>query len=265
MPGIGIHELFHGFNERNGEINMFVQDAQIIEHIAIAKDIYKLTLKTSIAKVAKAGQFVQVEVPGYFLRRPISICRILDQDRIVLVYRTVGEGTKKLSTLEKGKINVFGPLGHGFPIEGKDALLIGGGIGVPPLLETAAQFKQIHQRVIVVNGFNSAQDVILETEFKALGCETFTATMDGSYGAKGTVLDAIANNHIDLKYVLACGPKAMLKAIQNTYQDGYISLEERMACGMGACMGCVTKDVDGNALRICHEGPVFPLGKVVIS
>lgn len=265
MPGIGVDELFHGFHERNGEIMMLVEEAQIVEHITIAKDIYKLTLQTSIARFARAGQFVQVEIPGFFLRRPISICRILNAERIVLVYRTVGEGTKKLSTIKEGKVNLFGPLGNGFPIEERDVLLIGGGIGVPPLLETAAQYKAGNRSVIAVLGFNSAADVILETEFKALGCQTYTATMDGSYGTRGTVLDAIRKNNIDFSFVMACGPKAMLKAVQNAYQDGYISLEERMACGMGACMGCVTKDIDGNALRICKEGPVFPIGKVVLS
>lgn len=244
---------------------MKIDDAKIIEHIQIGEGVYKMTLATCIAEKVQCGQFVEVEVPGYFLRRPISVCEVLENNRIVLVYKVVGDGTNVLSSLPVAtNVNIFGPLGTGFPIRENSVLLIGGGVGVPPLLETAKQYKKLNQRVVAVLGFNTTKDVILETEFKALGCETFVATMDGSYGTKGTVLDAIADNQIDLQYVLSCGPLPMLKAVSNKYKNGYISLEARMACGIGACMGCVVKDIHENSLRVCKDGPVFEIGKVVL-
>ena len=240
--------------------------ALIKENICIAADVYRMVLKTPIAKEASCGQFVQVQVPGFFLRRPISICEIKDMETLVLVYKVVGEGTKVMSTMEAGdKVNIFGPLGKGFPVMDRDVLLVGGGVGVPPLLETAKRYIAAGHSVTAVLGFNDESSIMLEDEFRQLGCEVYTATMDGSCGTKGTVIDAIRENGIKETFVLSCGPVPMLKAVDQNYSEGYISLESRMACGFGACMGCVVKDRQGEALRVCRDGPVFEIGKVVLE
>lgn len=239
--------------------------SRIIENTNIARDVYRMVLSTSIAKDVQCGQFVQVEVPNYFLRRPISVSEVVDENTLVIVYKVVGDGTKVLSQLkENEEVSLFGPCGTGFPINDEDVTLVGGGVGVPPLLETAKQYLSNNHKVNVVLGFNSKDDMILKEDFEKLGCEVTIATMDGSIGTQGTVIDAINQNNIEVNFVLACGPLPMLKAIQNTYSHGYISLESRMACGMGACMGCVVKDKEDNALRVCKDGPVFEIGKVVL-
>lgn len=238
--------------------------AKILKNECIGKDVYQMTLQTSIAKEVCCGQFVEVEVPGFFLRRPISVCEVKDSETIVLVYKVVGQGTEYMSQMKEETISLFGPCGTGFPVEEKEVLLVGGGVGVPPLLETAKQYQKKNQKITVVLGFNSKEDIILFDSFKAITDQVYVATMDGSVGTKGTVIDAIQANHITCEYVLSCGPLPMLKAINQQYTDGCISLEARMACGMGACMGCVVKDKDGNSLRVCKDGPVFPIGKVVL-
>ena len=244
---------------------MKTEQAVILENVYIAKDTWKMTLQTSIAGEASCGQFVQVQVPGFYLRRPISICRIPADDRIVLVYKTVGDGTLKMSEMKAGEtLDLFGPLGTGFPVEDRDVMVIGGGVGVPPLLETAARYIADGHHVTAVLGFNDAQSVILADEFRKLGCDVYTAAMDGSCGTRGTVIDAIRENSITETFVLSCGPLPMLKAVSENYSDGYISLESRMACGMGACMGCVIKDQEGGSLRVCKDGPVFAIGKAVL-
>ena len=145
----------------------------------------------------------------------------------------------------EGQLDIFGPLGNGFPIEDKEeVLLIGGGVGVPPLYETAKQYLSKNARVTVVLGANDADSVFYVDEFKTLGCDVYVATMDGSLGTKGTALDVIKENNVTCPFVLSCGPLPMLKAINEQYSEGYISLEARMACGLGACMGCVVKDVE---------------------
>ena len=244
---------------------MKTEMALIMENRQIAADTWKMVLKTTIASETGCGQFVQVQVPGYFLRRPISVCRVLNEEHLVLIYKVVGDGTARMAEMSAGEsVDLFGPLGHGFPIEDRDVLLIGGGVGVPPLLETAARHIKAGHHVTAVLGFNDASGIILEQQFRELGCDVYTATMDGSAGTKGTVMDAIRQNDINEEYVLSCGPLPMLKAVSNAYQKGYVSLEARMACGMGACMGCVVKDNDGESLRVCKDGPVFAIGKVVL-
>ncbi len=243
------------------------EQAIIKKQTQLTNDIWKMDLTCELAKEAQPGQFVQVQVPGYYLRRPISIHRI-DDNQISIIYKVVGDGTHVLSTLEEGQeVNVFGPLGTGFPVEKKDhVVLIGGGVGVPPLFQTAKAYLAQGTRVDVVLGFNDVSQVFLEEEFKSIGCNVVVATMDGSYGTKGTVMDAIDQNKIDVDFLLSCGPLPMLRALQNTYTNGYISLEARMACGIGACMGCVVDASDGGpSLRVCKDGPVFALGKVVLQ
>lgn len=244
---------------------MRTETAKITDNRKIAADTWKMVLKTSLAAETGCGQFVQVQVPGYFLRRPISVCRVLDDEHLVLIYKVVGDGTARMAEMMAGEsLDLFGPLGHGFPIEERNVLLIGGGVGVPPLLETAARHIQAGHHVTAVLGFNDAESIILEQQFRQLGCDVYVATMDGSYGTRGTVMDAIRKNDIHEEYVLSCGPLPMLKAVSSAFQKGYVSLEARMACGMGACMGCVVKDQEGESLRVCKDGPVFAIGKVVL-
>lgn len=230
----------------------------------IAPDIYAMCVQTGIAPEVTPGQFVQVQVPGFFLRRPISVCDVSDQT-LTLVYRTAGDGTKVMSQMKEGGIiNLFGPLGNGFPVVDREVLLIGGGIGVPPLLLTAKAYRKAGQAVHAVLGFNTAAEIILADSFRQIGCDVHIACMDGSSGVRGTALDAVRKDDIRTSFVLSCGPLPMLKAVSSQYEDGFISMESRMACGMGACMGCVIQDQEGNSLRVCKDGPVFPLGKVVL-
>lgn len=237
--------------------------AKIVSNVEIAKDIWKMELKTGLASEAKPGQFIEITVPGFYLRRPISISEI-KEDSLVIIYKVLGHGTDKMTTLS-GELDIFGPLGNGFPIEDQDeVILIGGGVGVPPLYETAKQYLNKGTKVNVVLGANDANSVFYVDEFKALGCFTYVATMDGSLGTEGTALDAIKENNVTCDFVLSCGPLPMLKAINDQYSKGYISLEARMACGLGACMGCVVKDVEGHSMRVCKDGPVFEIGKVAL-
>lgn len=243
------------------------ENAIILSNIEIAKDIWRMEIKTTFAQKAKPGQFIEISVPGFYLRRPISICEIKEkEDILVIIYKVLGQGTEKMTELSSGdSLDVFGPLGNGFPIEDIDkVLLVGGGVGVPPLYETAKQYRLKGTQVDVVLGFNDKDAIFYKEEFEQLGCNVEIATMDGSFGTKGTVLDAIKANNINTDFISACGPLMMLKALDATYSKGYISLEARMACGLGACMGCVVKDKDGNSLRVCKDGPVFEVGKVAL-
>ncbi|MBR3356906.1 MAG: dihydroorotate dehydrogenase electron transfer subunit [Solobacterium sp.] len=243
---------------------MRTEQAVIRENRCIAPDVYAMVLECTIAEEVKCGQFVQVEVPGFFLRRPISVCEC-GEGSLTLVYRTAGEGTAVMSRMKAGDtLSLFGPLGNGFPLQRRDVLLIGGGVGVPPLVETAKAYRAAGMDVTVCLGFADAKSAILTERFQELGCRVIIATMDGSLGTKGTVIDALQEAGIHDAFILACGPMPMLKAVSNQFSDGYISLEERMACGMGACMGCVIPDQEGNAMRICKDGPVFAIGKAVL-
>lgn len=246
---------------------MQAADVRVTENIKIAKDTYKMTMEWEKSSTMRPGQFVNVQVDGFMLRRPISISLVPDRRHFVIVYKIVGEGTAKLSQVKAGDIiNIFGPLGSSYPIhdDTDSILLIGGGVGVPPLLEIARVYKKIRMKTYVVLGFNDGESVFYEEEFKKLGCEVYVATMDGSYGVKGTVMDAIEAADIDSTFVYCCGPVPMLKAVEAKYTKGYMSFESRMACGMGACMACVAKDKKEENMyhRICKEGPVFPIGKV---
>lgn len=238
----------------------------ILSNEKIAKDTYRMEIAAGMANDMKPGQFVNVKIDGFMLRRPISISSIED-NKFVIVYKVVGDGTLELSkkTLNQ-KIDVFGPLGSFYPIHDdiEEVLLIGGGVGVPPLYELAKQCRKKNKEVNVVLGFNDKDSVFYEEEFKKLGCNVVVATMDGSYGVKGTVMDAIKEKNITCDYTYSCGPRPMLKAVESTYTKGYMSFESRMACGMGACMACVAKDKKEENMyhRICKEGPVFPIGKV---
>lgn len=240
----------------------------VTDNRKIAKDTYRMEFDYDNARHMRAGQFVNLKIDGYMLRRPISISDVIDRTHFAIVYKVVGDGTQALTKLKKGdEINMFGPLGNFYPIHDDidDVLLIGGGVGVPPLYQLAKTYRKVKMEVNVVLGFNDGESVFYEEEFKNLGCNVYVATMDGSYGTKGTVIDAIAENNITTEFVYCCGPVPMLKAVEEKYTKGYMSFESRMACGMGACMACVAKDKTEENMyhRICKEGPVFPIGKVV--
>lgn len=239
--------------------------ALIRSNIKIAEDTWKMDLKTDIAPEVQCGQFVQVLVPGQFLRRPVSVCEVL-ADGIILVYRKIGAGTSVMADMKAGEmLDIFGPLGTGFPLLDDDVVLIGGGVGIPPLIETARQYVKNGHRVTAVLGFTSAAQTFCIEEMKDTGADVICASMDGSTGVCGTVMDAVREAGIPAeKTVLACGPKGMLKAVSGYFRNGYISLEERMACGIGACMGCVVMTPEGGNLRVCSDGPVFEIGKVVL-
>ena len=222
-----------------------------------------------VAVQAKPGQFISVysNDKSRVLPRPISICEIdREKGTLRIVYRVVGKGTEEFSKAEAGdSFEILGPLGNGFPIEeakGKKVLMIGGGIGVPPMLQTA---KEIEGEAIIVSGYRN-QDLFLKEELESAGT-LFIATEDGSVGTKGNVVDAIRENQIEADMMFACGPKPMLRALKNyALEKGipcWISMEEKMACGVGACLACVcqSKDVDSHShvhnKRICKDGPVF--------
>ena len=241
----------------------------VISQDCIAKDIYSLWLKTDkIAAQARPGQFVSVYCNdgGHLLPRPISLCEInQEKGTLRLVYRVVGKGTEMFAALKAGdSVEVLGPLGNGFPMEeaeGKRVFLIGGGIGVPPMLETA---KQLKGEPVLVMGYRD--ELFLTDEMKKAG-ELVIATEDGSAGTKGNVLDAIRENDLKADMVFACGPKPMLRALKAYGLENnipcYVSMEERMACGVGACLGCVCQstEVDEHSQvknkRVCKDGPVF--------
>lgn len=238
----------------------------VVSNELIALDTYKMVISSILSKEMKPGQFVNIKVEGYTLRRPISISSI-DENQYTIIYKVVGDGTKKLSELNSGVVlDVIGSLGNPFPIheEQDNILIVGGGVGVPPLYEVAKRYKAMNKNVEVVLGFNDKASIFYEEEFKALGCHVSIATMDGRYGIKGTVIDAIQTNEIKNDFLYSCGPMPMLKALEDTYTKGYTSFEARMACGIGACMGCVCKDKKDSDIyyRICKEGPVFEIGKV---
>ena len=241
----------------------------VIEQKCIAKDIYSLWLKTdTIAAQARPGQFVSVYCNdgGHLLPRPISLCEIdKEKGELRLVYRVVGKGTEMFSRLKAGdSVDILGPLGNGFPMdeaEGKRVFLIGGGIGVPPMLETA---KQLEGEPVLVMGY---RDELFLTEEMTKAGELVIATEDGSAGTKGNVLDAIRANGLQADMIFACGPKPMLRALKAYAIEKqipcYVSMEERMACGVGAFLGCVCQStgVDEHSQvknkRVCKDGPVF--------
>lgn len=244
----------------------FEEMARVISQKQIGTGIYDLTLQTEeIAPAAKAGQFVSLYCKdgSRLLPRPISLCGIDRQNRTLrLVYRVAGKGTEEFSGLEeKDEVKILGPLGNGFELLEKKAFLIGGGIGIPPMLQLA---KELNCEKTAVLGYRD--ELFLLEDFKAV-CDTYIATEDGSAGTKGNVLDAIRENALSADVIYACGPTPMLRALRDYANEHnmecYISMEERMACGIGACLACVckSKEKDGHTnvhnKRICKEGPVF--------
>ena len=254
----------------------FQETVTVVSQKQIGTGIYDLTIQTKeIAAAAKAGQFVSVysNDASKLLPRPISLCGI---DRkagtLRLVYRVTGEhtGTEQFSRLQAGDtMKIMGPLGNGFTVEkGRKAFLIGGGIGVPPMLQLAKEMKDAGENFQIVMGYRDAGTFLLD-EFKEQG-ESFVATEDGSVGTKGNVLDAIRENHLDADVIYACGPTPMLRALKTYAEEQnmtcYVSMEERMACGIGACLGCACRTIKNDEeyfAHVCKDGPVFNAKEVL--
>ena len=242
------------------------ETAVVYSQEELAPEIYSMWITTEAAKEAKPGQFISAysKDGSRLLPRPISICEAdADEGRLRIVYRIAGAGTKEFSSFESGdSIEIMGPLGNGFPQEGENVFLIGGGIGIPPMLELAKNLNCEKQMVL---GYRD-ENLFLKDEFEAYG-EVFVATEDGSVGTKGNVLDAIRENGLTADVMYACGPTPMLRALKQYAEQHnircYVSLEEKMACGIGACLACVcqSKEVDHHSnvhnKRICKDGPVF--------
>ena len=226
----------------------------------IAEKVFRMILKGRTEGI-RPGEFVEIAVPGLFLRRPISVSDVND-DRLTIIYKVVGQGTDRMTAMQSGEaIDVLAGLGNGYDLSlcGKEVLLIGGGVGVPPLIYAAKRLREMGKHVRVVMGFNTKAEVFGEEEFAGMGCEVAVCTMDGSYGKKGVVTDLIAS---PAQYYYACGPLPMLKAILRTIgTNGQISMEERMGCGVGICVGCTIETKEGFK-RVCKEGPVFNADKI---
>lgn len=243
---------------------------KIVSHRALLEDVYEMILEGEGAKFIQApGQFINIKLTddsSPYLRRPMSICDY-DDTHIMFIYRVVGEGTKVLSKKKVGEtLDVLIGLGNGFPLPDiQKALVIGGGLGVPPMYNTTKQLLAKGIEVTCVLGFNSKEAIFYQKEFEAL-TTTYLATMDGSVGTKGTVLDAIREHQIDFDAYFACGPEKMLDALVLAYPEhGYLSFEARMGCGFGACMGCSCKTKTKPYKRICVEGPVLESSEVIVN
>lgn len=217
--------------------------------------VWKMVLSGDTSAITAPGQFVNIALPGRYLRRPISICD-WDSTTITIVYREVGVGTLDMTKLAEGtQVEMLTGLGNGFKtVDCGTPLLVGGGVGLPPMLGLAKAYIAMGVKPIVVAGFNSASDVILTEDFASAGIELHISTMDGSAGTKGTVMEIIKDLEFDC--FQACGPKPMLKALAELPKPGQVSVEERMGCGFGVCMGCSCKTTEG-VKRVCKDGPVF--------
>ena len=228
----------------------------------LAKNTFLTRLAGDTSAFCAPGQFINIALDGFFLRRPLSVCD-WDGEGLTVIYKTVGKGTKALANLPAGtKLDVLTGLGNGFSVEtsGLRPLLIGGGAGVPPLYGLAKRLIGKGARPVVILGFNTAEEVFFEKEFAALDCDVTVATVDGSYGKKGLVTDVLPQG---TTYFYACGPEPMLKAVYDRSDtSGQLSFERRMGCGFGACMGCTCRTKYGAKL-ICKDGPVLEKEAVV--
>lgn len=236
---------------------------KILQNDSIAKYVYIMRLEGDTSALTAPGQFVNIKLDGFYLRRPISVYDY-DENTISIIYKTVGSGTEKMAGLAAGDaVDMLVGLGNGFDTQksGSSPLLIGGGVGIPPLYNLAKRLIGEGKTVSVILGFNTSQEVFCEGEFKALGASVRVTTVDGSHGTKGYVTDALAG--IDYTYFYTCGPMPMFLAIKKAAgTGGQFSFEERMGCGFGACMGCSCKTKYGYK-RICKEGPVLEMEEII--
>ena len=228
----------------------------------IAKNVYRMQLSGDTTGILP-GQFVNIRVQGQFLRRPISVCNIAD-GILIIIYKVVGVGTEAMSHLPVGtQLDVLTVLGNGYDLSkaGDAPLLVGGGVGVPPMYMLARQLREMGKTVRVILGFNTQDEVFYEEEFRALGCDVTVTTVDGSHGVKGFVTNALDGKQ---SYYYTCGPLPMIKALlQAAGTNGEVSMEERMGCGFGACMGCTIQTTQGPK-RVCKEGPVFAASELLL-
>ena len=229
---------------------------EIIENLQLTESVYKMTLSGDVSAITAPGQFVNIKLDGLYLRRPISVCDVTE-NTLTIIYKVVGKGTQAMSEMRAGTLDILTGLGNGYDltVSGDKPILLGGGVGVPPMYLLAKQLISQGKQVKVVLGFNTADEVFYEDAFKALGADVTVTTVDGSYGTKGFVTDVIEN--ASYTYFYTCGPEPMLKAVYKaTRTSGQMSFEKRMGCGFGACMGCSCKTIAGYK-RICKEGPVM--------
>ncbi len=229
---------------------------QITENIPLTASVYKMVLQGDISAITAPGQFANIKLDGLFLRRPISVCD-MQGDLLTIIYKVVGKGTEQLSQMKNGTLDVLTGLGNGFDltVAGECPVLIGGGVGVPPMYLLCKKLLAQGKKVRVILGFNTKDEIFYESEFSDLGAGVTVTTVDGSYGIKGFVTDALQG--IPYSYFYCCGPEPMLKAVYKASKtSGQFSFEKRMGCGFGACMGCSCKTVTGYK-RICREGPVL--------
>ncbi len=235
---------------------------EIIDNIPLTSNVYQMTLRGDTSAITAPGQFVNILLDGLFLRRPISVCNV-EGDCLTIIYKVVGKGTEQMSAMKQGKLDVLTGLGNGYDLQksGNSPVLLGGGVGVPPMYLLARRLIEQGKTPRVILGFNTKDEVFYEDAFKALGAIVTVTTVDGSYGLKGFVTDAL--NQQDYSYFYCCGPEPMLKAVYKASKtSGQMSFEKRMGCGFGACMGCSCKTLTGNK-RICKEGPVMEKEEII--
>ena len=229
----------------------------ILSNEALTDCVYKMVLSGDTSDITNCGQFVNIQLEGMYLRRPISVCDY-DDKTLTIVYKVVGKGTEAMSAMGAGvKLDILTGLGNGYDLTlaGDKPVLLGGGVGVPPMYNLAKKLREMGKEVKVILGFNVKNEIFYEEEFKALGCDVTVTTVDGSYGVKGFVTTALED--VDYTYFYTCGPEPMLKAVYRASRtSGQMSFEERMGCGFGACMGCSCKTLTGYK-RICKDGPVM--------
>jgi len=235
----------------------------ISENVQLTKDVYKMILQGDTSDITRPGQFINIQIDGLFLRRPISVFDCDDME-VTIIYKVVGKGTAKMSEMQSGeKLDILTGLGNGFDINesGEKPVLIGGGVGVPPMYLLAKKLIEAGKPVSVIMGFNKADEIFAKEDFETLGADVYVSTVDGSVGTKGFVTDILKD--LDYSFYYTCGPEPMLKAVHSTAKtSGELSFEERMGCGFGACMGCSCKTKYGNK-RICKDGPILKSEEVI--
>lgn len=238
----------------------------ILGNEALTSSVYRMVLGGDTSFITAPGQFVNIRLEGLFLRRPISVCD-WNADSITLIYKTVGNGTRQMAAMKVGeRLDLLTGLGNGFDtkIAGMHRpLLIGGGVGVPPMYGLAKKLLAEGMRPVMIMGFNTVSEVFYQDEFSSLGIDVYVTTADGASGIRGFVTDAMKQENIDYDYFYCCGPEPMLRALYSaTRTEGQFSFEERMGCGFGACMGCSCKTISGYK-RICKDGPVMRKNEII--